>query len=215
MRTIGRKLRGALLVAAAGILAGCVDLPVVGNVGEQIKPYVPEFIREKLYGPEHQVAETPSTTPGTPRRRRRNLAAPGQAAAAAGAPGEAAPAPVRRENVAALYEQYLTRNMEFDRLRTQAMEQLIAGQTDKAIDSLKQALARKPGDKSAEELLHLAQHPPAQRPLDGGADFSQGAPGMVPGLPGQLPPDLPVDTSTEPSNTARYRRLPPGATSFN
>ncbi len=214
MRTIGQKLLGALLTAASVTLTGCVDLPVVGNLGEQVKPYVPDFIRERLYGPDQHVAETPSAAPGAQRRRRRNLRNQGQTAAQT-APGEAheAAAPARRQDVAALYEQYLTRNMEFDHLRTQAMEQLISGRTEKAIETLKQALAKKPGDKSAEELLHLAQNPPTSRPLDGGAGFPDSAPAIVPGLPGQVPPELQLDP---PVSTERRRgRLPPGAVSFN
>lgn len=174
-----RKLVAAALLAMSTALTGCVDLPVVGNLGEQIKPILPEFVRERLFGSE--VAATKVEPAARPRRRRANRTLP---AAAAGADPTGVTPQAPRENVALLYEQFLTRNMEFDHLRTQGIELLLSGQTDKAIQSFKAALAKKPGDKSVEDLLQLAENPPI-RPLDGGAGISGGAiPDSVPSLQG-------------------------------
>jgi hypothetical protein len=180
------KILTSVLVAVSTALTGCVDLPVVGNIGEQVKPMLPEFIREKLYPPEEAASSAARTATATPRRRGRKLNLAADVARNAGnAAGDAEAAPAApRENIAVVYEQYLTRNMEFDHLRTQGIDYLIGGQTDKAIVVFKQALAKKPGDKSTEDLLHLAENPPVNRSLDGGP--------LVGGAPGNLPPGVPV-----------------------
>ncbi len=177
-----RNLITAVLLALSTALTGCVDLPIVGNVGEQIKPILPEFIRDRLFASEEHASPTKVAPVKRQRRRRLNSAA--TTAAARDTTGVVPQTP--RENVAALYEQFLTRNMEFDHLRTQGIEQLISGQTDKAIGTFKAALDKKPGDKSVEDFLHLAENPPL-RPLDGGAGIPGGSmPDSVPALPGRF-----------------------------
>lgn len=194
-----RKLGPAVLLATSMAMTGCVDLPVVGNVGEQLKPVLPEFIRERLFGSEDQASTARVEPVKRLRRRRLGRVAPAAQAGSAGA--EAGGLPVApQENVAALYEQYLTRNMEFDHLRTQGIEQLMSGQTEKAIQSFKAALAKKPGDKSVEDLLQLAENPPI-RPLDGGSALPGGAgPGTVPNLPGGAGPGM-VPSLRDPIGT--------------
>lgn len=179
-----RKLVTAVLLALSTALTGCVDLPVVGNLGDQIRPILPEFIRDKIF-PADQTAATTKAAPAKRQRRRRLNNSSPTAAAGADTPDVTPETP--RENVAVLYEQFLTRNMEFDHLRTQGIEQLISGQTEKAIESFKAALAKKPGDKSVEDLLQLAENPPL-RPLDGGEGIPGGTmPDSVPNLPGSFP----------------------------
>ncbi|MBI6546315.1 MAG: hypothetical protein HY692_05940 [Cyanobacteria bacterium NC_groundwater_1444_Ag_S-0.65um_54_12] len=158
------------LLTVSLTITGCSEL------GEQIKPLLPDFLRNSLF-PTQEEPSAPSMVPVPRSRHPRKLAGTIDSE-----PASVSRLPALQNN----HEQYRVRNMEFDHLRTTGIDLLYAGETDRAIKVFKEALKKKPGDKSVENLLRLAEHPPTGK-LEGIMLPPARQPAGVPPLPGHLP----------------------------
>ncbi|MBU6428633.1 MAG: hypothetical protein KGR26_06470 [Cyanobacteria bacterium REEB65] len=188
-------------MAAAVATAGCVDLPLVGNLGERLKPLLPAFVRERLFA--SATADSGDAAPTLPvrlhPRRGSQLAAIPASAAVAVAMASPSPDPQ------ALFEQYLELNTTFDHLRNEGLQALYTSSsrgTARAIGYFKEALKLRPGDRNVLALLAMAEHPSVN--ADNG---SQGPTGAVPELvqPGQV---VGGDVPTTPAPPAPQEAIP-------
>jgi hypothetical protein len=171
-----KRATTATALVAALLTSGCSDLPVVGPAVASLKPML--HVLDPVLGPIKGMLgiaeEAPPVVTPTPRPRVRRAQAQAQAAAASGSVGAA---PV--ENTEAHFARVVSRNKEFDRLRTTGLMQLYGGETRMAIASFEEAAKLRPDDAHIRELIELAKHPPR---TEGDGASSGGAPALPEGF---------------------------------
>ncbi len=143
-------LRWALILAIPSFLAGCANVPLVGDLAARLEPLLPGFIRDRLG---LSSADTSTSQPTSASFGHGHRPAQQDQSATAVASADAT------QDVQALYDHYVSVNTDFDHLRTLGLEDLYAGRTADAITAFHQALALRPGDTNVTALLNLAEHP--------------------------------------------------------
>ena len=167
-------LRWALILAIPSFVAGCANVPLVGDLAARLEPMLPGFIRDRLGMSSAGNSPTP-TSPSASFDRGHGQQRQGPGAT------EIASADATQD-IQALYDHYVSVNTDFDHLRTLGLEELYAGQTAAAISAFHQALALRPGDTNVTALLNLAEHPGDSgggggSPAGDGGGFSDGGSG--------------------------------------
>lgn len=146
--------RALILLALPLSLAGCGELPIVGDLGAGLGGMLEGLrgvpvIGDLLPAP----AETPAAEPPRPRVARR-AAVPGAVTGVATASAE---------DPQVVYKRWSDRNRTFDRYRTTGLIYLYDGQTALAIENFRKAQDLRPQDRMIAKLLHLATHPVVRR----------------------------------------------------
>jgi|GEM_PF-3693120 len=116
--------------------------------------------------PAQEAAPAPRPRPAVRRRRKEVAGTVVTAVASDGAMIEM--------NPQVLYRAYATRNMAFDRMRTEALLLIDQGRTSEAVSVLEKARAARPDDVTIPPLLELARRPPD-----------------LPAMPDSMPPPVP------------------------
>jgi hypothetical protein len=116
--------------------------------------------------PAQEAAPAPRPRPAARRRRKDGGGTVVTAVASDGAMIEM--------NPQVLYRAYATRNMAFDRMRTEALLLIDQGRTTEAVALLEKARAARPDDATIPPLLELARRPPD-----------------LPAMPDGMPPPVP------------------------
>ncbi len=170
MNPVGRFLVNAVCVLG---LSGCS----LGDLG------LPDWALALIgQAPVEQESEAPPPRPAVRRRRKLDNSAVVTAVASDGAMIEM--------NPQVLYRAYATRNMAFDRLRTQALLLIEQGRTAEAVNLLEKARASRPDDTTIPPLLELARRPPD-----------------LPTMPDGMPPPVPEAGGLNPGRGGQAESL--------